>query len=1181
MKKSFTLFVFVAMCFISWAENEVYINSTNFPDANFRQYVTDNLTHENPEFFTEAEANAVRKIVCPKMEIADIKGVECFRKLETLNCDTNQISSVNLTANAALVEFRCRSNGLSQFVINENNTKLKRIFLDYNNLEGYIDLPTTKFTYLSLGFNKGLRGVKYGGNRMKPENFPDLVGFYVQHDSLWVEEDNYELDFTHNKQLKYLYAFNTNLNSLNVDGCDSLLMLQVQVNHLNSVRVNGYEKLHYLNVANNHLKQLDVNNNPKLRQLFCQSNEIKSIDLSQNTILEKVYFYKNQIEGAVVFNSPNLQDVRLQGNKRLDSLSGLSGRKIHTFYGDSCSYPVLDLSNNPGLTRVYARGAGIHTLNLDGSEAEMLYLSYGSNHLTAPVDVTKMTKLIHLSCGKNAFEPNADGTLSIDVSNNKALQILSSQENGLTHLDVTNNPELVQISVAKNKIQEIDLSKNTKLRTLSMGENLLNSISLTNCKDLRTCYLQVNNLSTLDLSPCDSLVTALAYQNHLGSVNLSGNKVLTHLNLGVNNLTSIDVANCDSLKSLYLYNNQLTSIDLSNNKMLKSVSVHRNQIPALTLAGLDSVKTASLVNQQLYAKAYPVTDATGAEIWAVDMGGFFENNADFDKFIVEAASLVHSYNYDDAVGHEGKYLVFPRAKNYKTVKFSSAVENGDFLLKGYLSIIPANSDFNISVDAKSRVDISREYMPQWPANSYKNTVTLTLNGATPASLAGTTRTLTWSLADGLDAIEFRKSLDICKIEFVDDEGNYVLRAIDGSNANNYRYDNVPYPTTGNVADGIVIPHYFYQVPEKVGYYSGELKDLQNMTFNYTIKEGFEPEAQVNTYCATLTDANTHVLSVNNPDELMDVDCDRSAPTFEHCITLIPVSEFAIDGASLIRQKESGDYPRGGELTFVEPEDEATSVFPYMEQDDEFDGWYFGVISVNGNTYLTHEYSSLRRPTVTLTVQDYGITEKSWFDADRVERCAFKTDFDLDGFKYAGRDNIFRAEDYYEYAADYFKVWRVVNGKESEAVYLNTLPEFENEYWWNDYRFLKQTGFSSANVVDVFLGDKPSADNPTTITYIVRSYSKETVEPKAMRRAKANESASQKLSYVVLEKHFDVVFDGGSIVTGVTTPIVAKNIKSVKYYDAFGRNSTRPFHGVNIVVTEYTDGTHSVYKSINQ
>lgn len=54
---------------------------------------------------------------------------------------------------------------------------------------------------------------------------------------------------------------------------------------------------------------------------------------------------------------------------------------------------------------------------------------------------------------------------------------------------------------------------------------------------------------------------------------------------------------------------------------------------------------------------------------------------------------------------------------------------------------------------------------------------------------------------------------------------------------------------------------------------------------------------------------------------------------------------------------------------------------------------------------------------------------------------------------------------------------------------------------------------------------------------------------------------------------------GSVVTGVTDVTAGKAVQSVRYYNVAGQESLKPFEGINIVRTVYTDGTSSVAKVV--
>ena len=67
-------------------------------------------------------------------------------------------------------------------------------------------------------------------------------------------------------------------------------------------------------------------------------------------------------------------------------------------------------------------------------------------------------------------------------------------------------------------------------------------------------------------------------------------------------------------------------------------------------------------------------------------------------------------------------------------------------------------------------------------------------------------------------------------------------------------------------------------------------------------------------------------------------------------------------------------------------------------------------------------------------------------------------------------------------------------------------------------------------------------------------------------------------YYVAEGECEVDLTSG-IITGVNNVNVSRDIQSVTYVNPMGQVSSRPFSGVNIIVTRYSDGTSTTRKVI--
>ena len=73
-------------------EGDVEVDATNFPDANFRQWVLDNIT-DGSTTLTAAKIANQTAIIVPGENIASLKGIEYFTELNTLWCYRNQLTA--------------------------------------------------------------------------------------------------------------------------------------------------------------------------------------------------------------------------------------------------------------------------------------------------------------------------------------------------------------------------------------------------------------------------------------------------------------------------------------------------------------------------------------------------------------------------------------------------------------------------------------------------------------------------------------------------------------------------------------------------------------------------------------------------------------------------------------------------------------------------------------------------------------------------------------------------------------------------------------------------------------------------------------------------------------------------------------------------------------------------------
>ncbi|MBE6862481.1 MAG: hypothetical protein E7497_06250, partial [Ruminococcus sp.] len=91
-------------CIKAYTLNGVEINSENFPNTAFRNYVKSTWDSDGNGYLSDAEAAAAKTINVSGLGISDLTGIEYFTSATTLNCSSNPILSLDLSANKAMTK---------------------------------------------------------------------------------------------------------------------------------------------------------------------------------------------------------------------------------------------------------------------------------------------------------------------------------------------------------------------------------------------------------------------------------------------------------------------------------------------------------------------------------------------------------------------------------------------------------------------------------------------------------------------------------------------------------------------------------------------------------------------------------------------------------------------------------------------------------------------------------------------------------------------------------------------------------------------------------------------------------------------------------------------------------------------------------------------------------------------
>ena len=318
------------------AAGDVAINNTNFPDANFRNWLL-SQTYGADGILTEEEIASVTTIDVQSKNISDLTGIERFTALIRLNCSYNQLTGLNVSENINLDDLDCHNNQLTSLDVSDN-TKLFRLYSTDN-----------KLTKLIVGVKN------------------DLCFLYCENNQLT------SLDVSKCPELRELYCSNNQLTDLDVSNCPKLNELECYINQLTSLDLSANTEITYVVCGDNKLTKIELGNISKLSWLACSRNRLTSLDVSKDAALEYFYCSENQLTDLDVSKNIKLDTFKCDNNL-LTGLDLSRNTKLFDLYCPNNRLTVLDVS----------RSANLYRLDSSDNPLDKVYLPKESKNFKTP-----------------------------------------------------------------------------------------------------------------------------------------------------------------------------------------------------------------------------------------------------------------------------------------------------------------------------------------------------------------------------------------------------------------------------------------------------------------------------------------------------------------------------------------------------------------------------------------------------------------------------------------------------------------------------------------------------------------------------------------------------------------------------------------------------------------------------
>ena len=605
-------------------KGKVIIPGIDIADTKFKQYLLEAFDTDKDGQISTGEAEAVKVMNASGKGIESLSGIEFFVNLESLNCNNNLLTNLDISRNILLTSFSCDSNKIDSLGLSANTLlnvlscgSNEMTKLDISNNEALTDLncSSNDLAGLDISKNKSLKTLDCSKNELTALEISgnsELASLICSENNLSVLDVSKnpalkKLDSKKNESLeKIILAKDQTIPELSYDEGSTVLeyppvekklvsipdakfkaylvglfdtdkdgeISEDEALGIKEVRcsdkgissltgISSFVNLEILDCSKNTLSAIDVSKNLKLREFDCSGNSaLSAIDVSKNTALTKIYCYSCKLSSLNVEFNKNLIELNCSNNKTISSLDLLNNTALQRLFCQGNSLTSLDLRKNLQLKTLNCRdNSSLASVYLEENFViESLFIDTPPTIIIYPNYVRFKDQNFHKYLVDN-FDSDKDGNLSDkEIS---AIKEIDCSKLGISSLEGVNLiKNLTSLICSGNNLTSIDISSNTALITFECDSNKLSSIDVSKNVLLETLNCSNNMIKSLNLSSNINLKHLICNENSIGDLILSTNKKLETL-LCQDNVLSV---------LLYLNNNSsLKTVNCKNNSRLRII----------------------------------------------------------------------------------------------------------------------------------------------------------------------------------------------------------------------------------------------------------------------------------------------------------------------------------------------------------------------------------------------------------------------------------------------------------------------------------------------------------------------------------------------------------------------------------------------------------------------------------
>lgn len=328
--------------------------------------------------------------------------------LHTINCNYNLLTELNIGQSDSLITLECGNNNLSE--LNVLGAKsLERLYCNNNNISQLNLSQSTKLSYLNCSYN-GLEIIDFSNLKLlETLNLREnKLGYIDLHNNVNLKEiyalragitylnlsgcRSIEEIYLHNYNSTSTISETNNINILNVSDCVALRILDcADLKNLSTLNVNGLQNLIEVDLENTNLSSVDLSSAINLKDLNITGLNLVKLNLDNCSALEEIDASEAAIDLLDLSSCSNLEYIKLDSKSDVTAIDMKNGKEQR--------FSISSNSNTP-----------IEYICCDEVEKDAIVQRYLSSNASLP--------LINSNCdlieGENIYRLNIDSQFSFD-----------------------------------------------------------------------------------------------------------------------------------------------------------------------------------------------------------------------------------------------------------------------------------------------------------------------------------------------------------------------------------------------------------------------------------------------------------------------------------------------------------------------------------------------------------------------------------------------------------------------------------------------------------------------------------------------------------------------------------------------------------------------------------------------